>query len=63
MPSLRIVQMHGAGQARVKGMDGAQNLHRLVDLGHRRADQRSLKGRALPLASRGEPFQVVGTTS
>src|ERR1017187_4110172 len=47
VPSLRIVQMHGAGQARVKGMDGAQNLDRFVDLCHRRADQRLLEGRAL----------------
>ena len=47
VPSLRIVQMHGAGQARVKGMDGAQDLHRLVDLRHRCADQRLLKRGAL----------------
>src|ERR1035437_7412579 len=49
VPPLRIVQMHGAGQARVKGMDGAQNLDRFVDLGHRRADQRLLEGGALAL--------------
>ena len=49
MPSLRIVQMHGAGQARVKGVDGAQNLDGLVDPGHRRTDQSLLKGGALAL--------------
>src|ERR1035437_10138719 len=41
--------MHGAGQARVKGMDGAKDLDRFVDLSHRSADQRLLKGRTLAL--------------
>jgi hypothetical protein len=47
VPTLRIVQMHGAGQARVKGMDGAQNLDRFVDLRDWSADQSLLKRRAL----------------
>jgi len=55
--------MHGAGQARVKGMYGAQNLYRLGDLCHRGANQRLFKEERCPLASRGEPFHVVGTTS
>ena len=47
VPSLRIVQMHGAGQARVKGMDGAEDFDRLIDFRDRRTDQRLLKGRPL----------------
>src|SRR5450756_1849793 len=49
VPTLRIVQMHGAGQARVKGMNGTENLDRFVDLRDRRADQGLLKGRTLLL--------------
>src|SRR5579863_3191428 len=47
VPSLRVVEMYGAGQARVKGVDGAQDLDGLLDVGDRRADQRLLEGRAL----------------
>ncbi len=63
VPALRIVQVHGAGQARVKGMDGAEDFNWLVELGDGRADERLFKGGSLLVASRGEPFQVVGTTS
>ena len=64
VPALRIVQVHGAGEARVKGVDRANDLDRLFEVGHRRANQRLLQTKsAAVLASRGEPFHVVGTTS
>src|ERR1035438_5935986 len=49
VPSLRIVEMHGAGQARIKGMNGAKNLDRLLDVCHGCADERLLERRALLL--------------
>ena len=54
--------MYGASQARVKGMDGANDLHRLLDICHWGADQRLLSNDELSLFMRGEPIQVVGTT-
>jgi len=57
--------MHGAGQARVKGVDGANDLHRLFQIRHRRADQRFFKRRTLLLripwrtVPRGRHHQLV----
>jgi hypothetical protein len=42
--SLRVVQMDGAGQARVKGMDGAYDFDGLFEVGYRRSDERGLEG-------------------
>jgi hypothetical protein len=41
--TLRIVQVHGAGQTRVKGMNGPDNFNRLLEAGHWRTDKRLLK--------------------
>jgi hypothetical protein len=40
VPSLRIVKMHGAGQARVKGVDGANDFDGLFEVGYGSADER-----------------------
>ena len=40
-----------------------RNLDRLFDVRHRSSDQRRSKEERCFLASRGEPFQVVGTTN
>jgi hypothetical protein len=34
-----VVQVHGAGDARVEGVDGPDDLERLLGIGHRRADE------------------------
>src|SRR5579863_9971406 len=47
VPSLRIVQVHGAGKARVKGVDRPENLDRLIELGNRCSNQRRFKRRVL----------------
>jgi hypothetical protein len=63
VPSLRIVQMHGAGQARVKGMDGAEISTGSSIFATGVPISACSKDERCCLASRGEPFQVVGTTS
>ena len=54
---MRIHEVDGAGHTGVEGVDGAQNLHRLIGDGQRRADEGHLVGPGLILvvARRGVP--------
>ena len=48
-----VIQMDGAGQAGIKGVDGAQDFNGLLDVRHRGTDERGLEGAALLLAIAG----------
>ena len=49
-----VHRVHGAGQARIEGVDGAQHLERLLRIGDRVADQRGLvRARAGPCRRAG----------
>ena len=58
-----VIEVDGTGDARVEGVDGAENLDRLFRVCDLRSDQRRLVGGTFPRAVAGEAFQVLGTTS
>ena len=63
MHPLRVDHMHRAGDAGIERMNRAQDFERTIRIGDRRIQQRRFIGAALPGASRGPAFQVVGTTA
>ncbi len=62
-PPRRPLEVHGAGKAWVERMDRADNLERLLRIVNGGPDEARFLGGALPFPSRGEAFQVLGTTS
>ncbi len=56
------VSMNGAGQTGIVRTDHAGRFDGLLGIGERNALQRFFDGAGWPESSRGEQFQVVGTT-